>query len=288
MSEGRIEEAKLNVKKIAEINGNDPIDDDLLDYYLGQQSAKSGGGGGGGGKKTSLKEILKFPRFCRIFSLTSVIWLLLTFSFMGGNGFAAMSTDNPYMMLSINAVIDCIACLAAEYAAGNRYLGRKFGTIGSCCGAGIFYILSGLLPSSYEVSTLVMLMIARLAATLALNIQFLYAAEVFPTEIRGTAFALKLSIGAIGALISPQILALQRYHKAIPLLSFGGAILVSAALKFLLPESLGESLPQTLLDAETFGLPFDQKLAIRTKHNIKLSAPYENHENECYATTENL
>ena len=263
LSEGKVDEVKLNIKKIASINGNDPIEEELLDYYLKEQMGKNS-------IKTPLQNVFKFPRFCMNFAFATVIWLLMSFSFFGGNGFAAMASDNPFMMLTFNAIIDTIACFAAEYVSRNRYLGRKWGTIGSCIGAGILYMLSGFLPGSYKISNLILLMAARLVATLAVNIQFLYTAEIFPTEIRGTATALKLSIGAFGGAIAPQILALHSIHKAIPLAAFGAAEFAAGACMLFLPESLGQSLPQTLIDAEVYGLPTDQKMKIRNsyKRNI--------------------
>lgn len=249
LSEGKVDEAKIAIKRVARING-DVVTNEMLTHWDKDKLDL--------GRKAGLRDIFKYPRWCVIFALTSLNWLCINFAFIGGNGYAAMSTDNPYMMLTLNAIIDAVSSITADYLM-RVVFGRKMGTIICCSAAGFFYVLAGVLPRDWMVCTLVLLMSARFVATIGYNIQFLYAAEVFPTEIRGRAYAVRTSMGAIGALISPQFVALQKFHKAIPLFSFGAASFISTFIMFFLPESKGLRMPQTLIDGELFGLVHEAK-----------------------------
>ena len=204
-------------------------------------------------KKPSILNVFKYTRWCRIYLIVAINWILIKFATVGGNGYAAMSSNNPFMMLTMNAMIDAISCITSDLLMSFVF-GRKIGTIVSSAIAGSFYIMAGLLTANWPLSTIILLMLSRFFLTMAYNIQFLYSTEVCPTVVRCRAYAIMTSLGAIGALVSPQFIALQKFHQSLPLLSFGMATFIVAAISIFLPESKGRKMPQSLLDGELFGL----------------------------------
>ena len=101
----------------------------------------------------------------------------------------------------------------------------------------------------------------RLTFTCGYNVQYIYAAEVYPTVIRSRALAVRLAIGSIGNLISPQIVELSIVSKQIPLIIFGFCAFMASLLMSGLPETLGKPLPETLEDINSF----DKKYTARRR-----------------------
>lgn len=54
----------------------------------------------------------------------------------------------------------------------------------------------------------ILLMIGRFALTMAYNVGYLYAAEVYPTEIRSQALSVRQAFGSLGKFFSSQIVML--------------------------------------------------------------------------------
>lgn len=54
----------------------------------------------------------------------------------------------------------------------------------------------------------VLLMVGRFALTMAYNVGYLYAAEIYPTEIRSQILSVRQAFGSIGKFLSSQIVML--------------------------------------------------------------------------------
>ena len=57
----------------------------------------------------------------------------------------------------------------------------------------------------------------------------------------------------IGGILSPVILLLGDVFESLPLVLFGSSAVLAGLLVFLLPETRGQQLPQTLREEEEFG-----------------------------------
>lgn len=199
VSVNRIEEAKLTIKKIAAFNGT-PLSEETIAHVCLKKDLID--------TNESMIDILKYRRFLRIFSLTTALWLVQNITSTGAMTFVVMATDNPYMMITIHSFCDMLSSIASKYA--SDLLGRKRATVISFILAGILYPASGLFDQhAQKMAFLSMIMIARFVQRIGFNVQFLYAAEVYPTNIRSRAYALRMSIGSIGNLIAPQVLMLR-------------------------------------------------------------------------------
>ena len=244
LSRDRIDEAKLNVRKVAEMNGKKFNDQEL--YDLQHSFADSSD------RAAPLSEIINYGRLLRLFAINNVIWLLQNMAYTGGNNYAAMATENPYLSMSINSGIDVFAALIANHF--SEAVGRKACTIVSCAIGGCLYMVTVFVPGHGHGLELTLVMLGRLMLTIGYNTQYLYAAEVLPTEIRGTGLAVRQSLGSIGGILAAQVVALSSVTRTLPLLMFGLATLVSGLLMIFLPETKGQPLPQTLQDGDLFGL----------------------------------
>ena len=114
-------------------------------------------------------------------------------------------------------------------------------------------------------------LVGKFGATGSFNIVFVYTAEMFPTEIRSTAVGTSSTCARIGGILAPQVAFLASTWKPLPLLVMGGSALIGGILAlFLLPETLGTALPETMEDALALGsrpkIPSEKsKLVVATK-----------------------
>ena len=57
----------------------------------------------------------------------------------------------------------------------------------------------------------------------------------------------------VGAIVSPLILIVGDYYYPAPLIIFGTTTILAGFLSFLLPETRGKKLPETIEEGEIFG-----------------------------------
>lgn len=282
ISNDRIEEAKIIIKRIAKINQKSIANETLQNIDLRHDIVQL---------HSALNKIFNYKRFLIIFTLTNIVWFCQSIAYTGAIGFATISTDNPYMILTINSVIDVIAAIAAYYA--SEHWGRKGATVLPCVISGLLYPIAATINQDDQVVIFfIFAMGARLFLTIAYNVHYLYAVEVYPTNIRGRAYSLRMAIGSLGNLIAPQvrilfsyfceflfyfetflqILSLESIDESISLVTFGIVSLVPAVIAFFLPETMGLNLPKTLLDSECIGLVSEEKAKVTTRYrNMSIS-----------------
>ncbi|KAI1297694.1 Solute carrier family 22 member 5 [Halotydeus destructor] len=118
-------------------------------------------------------------------------------------------------------------------------------------------VLDGLKAEKNKYLFFSLLFLGRLGVTIVYNVKYLYAVELFPTAIRARALAVRLSFGCIGGLLSPYVLLMNFSGKSSPLVFYGAMCLVTSALMCFLPETRDAALPDTLAEANDFGLTKD-------------------------------
>ncbi|KAG1706153.1 Carcinine transporter [Nymphon striatum] len=80
-----------------------------------------------------------------------------------------------------------------------------------------------------------------------------FTSELLPTNYRNLGLALTTSIGTAGTAIIPFILYLGQSYLRLPLVIIGALTITAGFLCAFLPETLHQSMPETLQDAEEFG-----------------------------------
>ena len=136
-----------------------------------------------------------------------------------------------------------------------------FGRKNSMC---MFLILSGLalfthplVPAAYPRTRIAISIIGRFAGNCSYTLLNLFSAEQFPTVVRGVGMGGCVVVSRVGTMLAPYLLLLGRYAPCL----FGVAALVSGLAALFLPETLGQPMPETLLDGERLSIGlFSRKL----------------------------
>jgi len=123
------------------------------------------------------------------------------------------------------------------------------------CGAALF--LHPLIPAKYERLKIAISIVGRFSANCSYTILNLFTTEQFPTVVRGVGLTYCVVISRFGTILAPYVLLLGRYAPCF----FGVFALVSGLVALLLPETLGQPMPETLLDGEDLplSLPFKKQ-----------------------------
>ena len=118
---------------------------------------------------------------------------------------------------------------------------------GVCC------ILAAYLIPGTAVFT-VLVMGAKLGASAAFNITYMYTAQLFPTSIRNTAVGTCSMMARVGGMMSPVIgkylITMGLVDEKLPMILFGAFGTVGGLCALLLPDTVGFPLPNTFDDVE--------------------------------------
>ncbi|XP_076366880.1 organic cation/carnitine transporter 2-like isoform X2 [Tachypleus tridentatus] len=241
VAHGKTVKARQTLQKVACFNGKN-IENEFFDTVKFVTETEDD-------SKRTVCDLLRWKNLRRVCVLTNLTWFFTCVCFTGGYIYAATVSKNPFLMITINSALDIIANLIADRLA-DRF-GRRISVVVSCSIAFVTYVTTGFIPDGYFATRLVTLMAGRLAVTVGYNINYLYAAEVFPTVVRTQALAVRQAMGSIGNFISPQVVLLGIFAHYLPLTVFGSLSGFAAILMVFLPETANRELPEKLEDGES-------------------------------------
>ena len=112
---------------------------------------------------------------------------------------------------------------------------------------GISCILAGVLDDL--TIRLVFSLVGKFGSAAAFSIVFLYTAELFPTSMRNSAVGMCSTLARFGGILAPTIKELGYSQPKLPFLIFGIATLIGGMAAYLLPETKGKKLPDSVQEA---------------------------------------
>lgn len=101
-----------------------------------------------------------------------------------------------------------------------------------------------------ELQMIILYFVAQSAISVAHTVLYVWACELFPTDIRGTSMGI-LDIGQrVGSMAAPLLISLgDKAHPALPIIAFAAPCVVAGLLTHsCLPETLGRTPPGTVAD----------------------------------------
>jgi len=113
--------------------------------------------------------------------------------------------------------------------------------------SGLSCITAGLVNNS--TIQLVASLIGKFGSSAAFAIVFLFTAELFPTSMRNSAVGLCSTLARLGGILAPSVASLGIDQPEIPFLIFGIATLIGGISAYLLPETKGKKLPDSIQEA---------------------------------------
>ncbi|XP_069326244.1 solute carrier family 22 member 6 isoform X1 [Eulemur rufifrons] len=249
-SSGRLDFALRALQRVARINGKQEegakLSMEVLQGSL-QKELTTGKG------QASAIELLRCPTLRRLFLCLSMLWFATSFAYYGLvmdlQGFGV----SMYLIQVIFGAVDLPAKLVCFFVI--NYLGRRPAQMASLLLAGICILVNGVVPQDQSIVRTSFAVLGKGCLAASFNCIFLYTGEVYPTMIRQTGMGMGSTMARVGSIVSPLVSMTAELYPSVPLFIYGAVPVAASAVTALLPETLGQPLPDTVQDLENRWAP---------------------------------
>ena len=240
MSQGKTDKALKSIKT-AEKSNNLPVPIKVPCIEKAMNDEKT--------KKLGICILVAHPILRYRLIIMSFNWIVITLCFYGLSLNSA--NEDLFTGMSMMALVELMAYIITLFIMDS--FGRR--PLLSLCQllAGLSCVCAGFVPITYYWIRLTLALIGKMEASAAFATVFVYSAELFPTPVRNSAIGLCSKLARIGALLAPSIASLDSVLACLPFLIMGGAAILVGSLSFLLPETRGHKLPETVEEAAAIG-----------------------------------
>ncbi|XP_036975548.1 solute carrier family 22 member 5-like [Acanthopagrus latus] len=195
-------------------------------------------------KKYNISAILSSCNVLSVTLLCSLLWIIITMSYFA----LLLNTSNlhgdPFLNCFLSAVTEVPAYIIALILL--QYCSRRFCQSSTLFLGGVMILCVHLIPINLPAVSVFLEMLGKFGMTSSFCIVYAVSSELFPTVIRNTAMGCCSMAARIGTIISPFIVYMRQYYKALPYILMGSLAISGAFLCFLLPETFRKPLPETL------------------------------------------
>ncbi|XP_017494539.1 PREDICTED: organic cation transporter protein-like [Rhagoletis zephyria] len=245
LTTGRLDKATEVLEKAAKVNKQptERVRPDLEEAHKVLSSSTT--------QKGTLVDLFKHPYLCQKTLAMAFNWLVVCLVYYGVSQFLTALTGNIFLNVFVAAIMGvpgtCI-CVPAT-----KYMGRRLTLFISNLVSGISLTLLAFGPHFGGTVRVLLATIGLFGASVTFPNVYLYAGELFPTVVRPTGVGLCSFVGRVGSIVAPWIEGLKLYDIGLPPAVFGIFALLAAASVWLMPETKGYPLPETIEDGNTFG-----------------------------------
>ncbi|KAM5247491.1 solute carrier family 22 member 6 [Ctenodactylus gundi] len=245
-SSGRLELTLKALQRVARINGKREEGAKLSIEVLRTNLQKELTLGKG---QASASELLRDRTLRRLFFCLSTLWFATSFAYYGLvmdlQGFGV----SIYLIQVIFGAVDLPAKLVCFLVINS--VGRRPAQMASLLLAGICILVNGVIPQEQTVVRTSLAVLGKGCLAASFNCIFLYTGELYPTTIRQTGLGMGSTMARVGSIVSPLVSLTAELHPAVPLFIYGAVPVAASAATTLLPETLGEPLPDTVQELES-------------------------------------
>jgi len=151
------------------------------------------------------------------------------------------------------------------------YSGRRVPYYSSMLLCGLSLLSISLVPANHPNTVMAIALFGKMCITFSFGVIFLFAAELFPTEIRTSGIGSASFVGRFGGMLAPWV---EHFGKSLNLphltvTVFGVCAVVAGLLAAWLPETQGRELPYTVEEAEQLELASPLPSCGRNKRDPK-------------------
>ncbi|XP_029439100.1 solute carrier family 22 member 4-like [Rhinatrema bivittatum] len=237
ISQGRIEEAEVILRKAAEKNGITPpailFDPAELQDLKSQQQ-----------QKYTCLDLVRTSNIRVLTSMTVLLWMIISIGYFGVSLNTPNLNGDPFLNCFLLAVIEVPSYVLAWLLL--RTLPRRYSISSILFLGGGVLLLIQLVPSDLNILSIILVMAGKLGITAAFSMIYVFTAELYPTVIRNMGVGLGSMSSRVGSVISPYFVYLSAYSKILPYILMGSLIIAIGIMTLFFPETLGKALPETV------------------------------------------
>ncbi|XP_034173992.1 carcinine transporter-like isoform X1 [Osmia lignaria lignaria] len=243
ISNGMMDKVVRKLRRIARINRRYP-DPRIYDVFVGNLETSERLH-----ETATIFDLFKSPRLAKNTILLVLFWCLTVIAFDGHVYSLKLIQSSVFMSFSVACSTELPAGLLLTLVLdrwGRRLCG--FLTLAMTC---LFSIAELMLHST--TAKLVMSVMSRFCLNMSANVGLQYAAELLPTPVRSQGVSLIHIFGIVAHSLAPYIVDSAKLWEGFPMLIISTVSFVGAMFVLFLPETVGQSLPQTIKQGEEFG-----------------------------------
>uniref|UniRef100_A0A8C4LUD2 Major facilitator superfamily (MFS) profile domain-containing protein n=1 Tax=Equus asinus TaxID=9793 RepID=A0A8C4LUD2_EQUAS len=201
-----------------------------------------------GQAQPSMLQLLRSPAVRRLFLCLLPPWFANYFSIFG----LVMSLQsfgiNIYLLQGLFAVVDLPFYFLGFWAV--KSLGRKPTQMASLLLSGIFILAYAMIPLDQSFLRTTMAVLGKGCITGSINCLSIYTSELYPTVMRQRGQSMSGTLANTGSIVSPLVGMTAELHPSLPFFFYGAVPMAVCPIIVLLPETIGQPLPNTVLDLE--------------------------------------
>ncbi|CAG5081478.1 Oidioi.mRNA.OKI2018_I69.PAR.g9887.t1.cds [Oikopleura dioica] len=200
-------------------------------------------------KKFTILDLLKHKEMRKVALIMGFGFISTVLSYYGLSFNVSSISGNLYLNNTINGIMELLGYSLVTFALD--IVGRKWCSGGLMLFGGIVSVGCAILAEVGEDEAVRWLsFVGKFAVSGAFCAIYVYAGELYPTEVRSTGIGFASMTGRIGGFVSPFIIQIE--SQLVIYLIFGIFGIVGGALMFLLPEVKGRPILQTIEEAVEF------------------------------------
>ncbi|GFS14262.1 organic cation transporter protein [Elysia marginata] len=255
LTQGRVQEAKAVLEKVAEANGK-TLPTNVLEIMSKTEKDKEETPKNEGGLLT----ICSYPVLAFRAMVIFVNWFVVVMVYYGLTLNVGSLGGSIYLNFFLSGAVETFANIVTIWALP-RMGRKKFHCFSMILGgvANVSFLIPVLVGKS-NITWVGMLLsnIGKFGATGGFSTIYVFTAELFPTNLRNSVVGTSSMVARIGGIICPYIADLGtlvggKFGTSLPYVVFGLSGLVAGLLALMLPETLNQKLPETIQDAVHFG-----------------------------------
>lgn len=247
----RYDEAAAILTEIGKTNGQEQDPKELLQQVqkLGERMQKEAKATSG--EETSVFVFFKYPQLRKRFLIVTYCWFANCAVYYGLQLNVGNLIGNEFLNFFLLSLAEapgallCWMCMAK--------IGRRWSAVCSLTGTGLVCLLPFIFPEEWSMVAVVSSFIGKFGASASFMAVYQQGSELYPTVIRALGMGLSGTVGCLALIIMPYVVHLSLYGKFIPFVIVAFMCITAGLFASFLPETLNENLPQTIMDAESFG-----------------------------------
>ncbi|XP_021492995.1 organic cation/carnitine transporter 2 isoform X1 [Meriones unguiculatus] len=237
ISQGRIKEAEVIIRKAAKTNGilaPSTIFDQSELQNLNSEKPPS----------HHIYDLIRTRNIRTITIMSIILWLTISVGYFG------LSLDTPN--LHGNVYMNCFLLAAVEVPAYVvawillQHLPRRYSIAAALFLGGSVLLFIQLVPSELFYLSTALVMVGKFGITSAYSMVYVYTAELYPTVVRNMGVGVSSTASRLGSILSPYFVYLGAYDRFLPYILMGSLTILTAILTLFFPESFGVPLPDTI------------------------------------------
>uniref|UniRef100_A0A674B397 Solute carrier family 22 member 4 n=1 Tax=Salmo trutta TaxID=8032 RepID=A0A674B397_SALTR len=237
LSQGRVEEAEAILRDAARRNGVEAPEVIFTPSEVEDALAMKD-------MKHNILDVMRSSNMLSITVLCSLLWMIICCGYFALILNTSNLNGNPYINCFLSGVVEVPAYFIALVLL--RYCSRHLCQSSTLFLGGTVILFINIVPTDLPGLAIFLEMVGKFAITAAFCVVYSITTELFPTVVRNMAMGTCSMAARIVTILSPFIIYLGNNYKYLPYILIGSLAIFGGLFCFILPESYGRVLPETI------------------------------------------